>query len=180
MKSTEAKALTTKAGGLFNELKPEVLKLIYERILPYDKISVETAMKNHRVNHEFFNFPQFVEGCRAERNRSQDRLKRYENETVASWLTRGRPSADKGAAITRHFSDAWAQVAADEKADDYGKQTTRRMLHGHALNALREIGWPEHDCRDSAAACVGLEPGQTINVPSLKAGHAFDVPAGAK
>lgn len=179
MNTKEAQALTAKAAKLFKDLTPEMLKLLCERILPFDKISIETALKNHRVSHEFFSFPQFMEGCRAERNRSQNRISKYREETVASWLANGRPfnASSGGAAVTKHFSDAWAKVKDDEKSDDHGKQTIRRMIRGHALNALRELGWPESDCQDRANACVGLEPGERIVVTSFKAGFGTEPPA---
>ncbi len=172
MNADEAKAMAKWAGGLFPELKSEGMKLLYDRILPADKISVETSLKNHRVSHEFFNWPQFMEGLRAEHGRSQARLHKYSSEKIADWLPKtGTPAA----VITAHFANSWEAVS-NEHTDDYGKQTVRKLLRSHCYRALLEIGWSEKEASERANECVGLDAGEVIHVPKLHGGNLLGEP----
>ncbi len=177
MNADEAKAMAKWAGGLFHELKSEGMKLLYDRILPADKISVETSLKNHRVSHEFFNWPQFMEGLRAEHGRSQARLHKAKTETIIGWLNMqpGPASSTKEAAITAHFANSWEAVS-NEHTDDYGKQTVRKLIRSHCYRALLEIGWSEKDASERANECVGLDAGEVIHVPKLHGGNLLGEP----
>ncbi len=163
MKPIEIKAMVKFAGDLFGDLKPEQLKLLAEKFAGFDKANVEATLKTHRAAHEFFSFPAFMDGARAEHARSQARLTRHREEKVVEWLS--RQSADRGTkpvdAIMAHFKRAWAAVK-DADADENSKQAVRRMILGHCRIALQQIGWTESDATEMAGECVELKPGERI------------------
>jgi hypothetical protein len=70
-----------------------------------------------------------------------------------------------------HFTDSWAQVQASELATPFGKQGARAYLLNHARRAFTEIGMSERDVEEYARNCVGLEPGEVLNLRSVFKGY---------
>jgi hypothetical protein len=163
MRESELKAILKFAGDLFTEITGAQLTLIGDRIGKLDKLSVETALKNHRAQHKFFEFPAFFEGLRIEVQRSRDRVKTHREQRIGEWLVQ-QPQyhgLKVHEAITRHFNLAW-ELTRKEDAEVNASQIVRRMIRGHCRRALLEIGWDAANADDLANECVGLKPGETI------------------
>ncbi len=167
MRQDEIRGMLKLASGLFTDLNAEQIKLLAEQIRRFDKLTVETALKNHRVNHEFFSFSGFAEGVRSEHAKSQNRKKASKEERIIEWLKRtveGARGLTNDDALREHFETAWNFVQADQEAEDQAKQLVRKLIRGHCARAFMEIGWGEKDAKEMASQCVGLEPGQKIDV----------------
>ncbi len=164
MKTDEAKTLCKTASGLFGDLKPEGLKLLYEKLLRCDRNVALASLKTHRQNNEFFVWPKFLEGLRAEQERQNTRRKNSETQTIASWILqdpkhKGKKRED---AIFDHFSACWTAVKDDRTALPGGKQAIRMMIHADCRKALYEIGWDEADAREWSDSVVEAQPGEKL------------------
>ena len=152
MNPTEAKDVVAYLAKLFpGQMTDELMRHARDRLLAYDERPARKAIADHRDAHEFINWPQLWEGCRAASQGDGPKSPRE-----PSWFDvyrRQRPQLkDAGDAevVLRVHRDWWVRCS---KSDSY-----RRQFGASCASLLVAAGMTPEAAREWAGAIFDDSP----------------------
>lgn len=146
-------------------------RLCWEVVKGYSRQDAEQAVREHRLEKGAAAWrpdPRRIGALAAKfyNERMPRRLEERAVDVIRKFDPLTYDGMDAVTILQHHFSEAWERVK--ETADtDRGRNGMRAMILGHARSAFRQEGLADAGADTEARACVELNPGERIILPSL-------------
>ena len=159
MTKNDALSLSKKAKGFYPSLTVEQVGLVTEILAPYRYERALSILKLHRATHEYFEFPQFNEGLRADHEKNCAKRNEFANERMVDaikrmartqWGIAEYEGMSDLAVITKHYKSLAKMIKSDQ-------QVMRLWIFQKSRQAFEEIGIGHMDALTLAGECAGTD-----------------------